>query len=111
MVLSFQRELNACVGCLEEGVSQIHVLKGDEDSLKDDDVSPADDSQATDDESQKDVAKIQLSGEESEIDDENFDQVKLFRTLQSFITKSFEKKKKDDYFQLFRPLKMNLTKP
>jgi hypothetical protein len=54
-------------------------LKGDEDSLKDDDVSPADDSLATDDESQKEVNKIQESGDETEIDDENFDQVKFKR--------------------------------
>ena len=64
--------MNACVGCLEEGVSQINVLKGDEEV--DGGATSPKESAAKEVSSQNDELNIASVIEESETD-ENFDQV------------------------------------
>ena len=70
-----QIELNACVGCLEDGVSQINVLKGDDDDLNPNDVAEPLPEQVIEESPTKKVVKvIHLTDDQTEQQD-NFDQV------------------------------------
>ena len=71
-----QIELNACVGCLEDGVSQINVLKGDDDNddSNPNDVAEPQPEQVIEESPTKKVVKvIHLTDDQTEQD--NFDQV------------------------------------
>ena len=74
---SSQTELNAVVGCLEEGVSQINVLKGDDDEAENKSEqqveSPEADFRETGNEPTQ--QKVISLNDSTETDNENFDEV------------------------------------
>ena len=76
MNISFQTELNAVVCCLEEGVSQINVLKGDETEAKPEtpvETPPEPDQEAGSD--KKEAKMIFLSDAVEAAGNDNFDEV------------------------------------